>query len=98
MQFIDTPDIFWNHAKTDVRQDIQKLLFPNGLVYNFETGSGTTNIQMATSVKGIKKDLSESEKSHLVSLVGSNWKQIKKELITMWEIVNKVRYTAPVGI
>ena len=83
MQFIDTPDIFWNHAKTDVRQDIQKLLFPNGLVYNFETGFGTTNIQMATSVKGIKKDLSESEKSHLVSPTGLGWNTLHESIVEL---------------
>ena len=41
MTFIKTPDIFWNYANTSVRQDIQRLLFPNGLPYDFETGFGT---------------------------------------------------------
>lgn len=42
MSFIDTPDIFWNRASTRSRQAIQKLLFPSGIPYNFETGFGTT--------------------------------------------------------
>lgn len=41
MSFIKTPDIFWNYANTSVRQDIQRLLFPTGLPYDFETGFGT---------------------------------------------------------
>ena len=41
MSFIKTPDIFWNRANTKIRQDIQILLFPNGIVYDFETGFGT---------------------------------------------------------
>jgi hypothetical protein len=40
--FISTPDIFWNRANTRVRQAIQRLLFPAGIIYDFETGFGTT--------------------------------------------------------
>ena len=41
MSFIRTPDIFWNRANTKIRQDIQMLLFPQGIAYDFETGFGT---------------------------------------------------------
>lgn len=44
MSFITEPDLFWNRANTQVRQAIQKLLFPNGLVYDFETGFGTVDM------------------------------------------------------
>ncbi len=44
MSFITEPDLFWNRASTQVRQAIQKLLFPNGIVYNFETGFGTIDL------------------------------------------------------
>jgi DNA invertase Pin-like site-specific DNA recombinase len=44
MNFITEPDLFWNHANTQVRQAIQKLLFPNGLVYDFETSFGTIDL------------------------------------------------------
>ncbi len=43
MSFIRTPDIFWNQANTKIRQDIQMLLFPNGIAYDFETGFGTAS-------------------------------------------------------
>jgi site-specific DNA recombinase len=41
MTFIVTPDIFWNRASLQVKQAVQKLLFPKGIVYDFETGFGT---------------------------------------------------------
>lgn len=98
MSFIDTPDIFWNRANTKTRQDIQKLLFPDGIKYDFETGFGTARIANSLSVIDIKKDPSITDESHLVSLVGAEWKQIKTELITMWQIVNEVRKLTPVAV
>lgn len=41
MQFITDPALFWNHASTSIKQMVQLLLFPNGVVYDFETGFGT---------------------------------------------------------
>lgn len=41
MQFITEPALFWNHASTPVKQMLQLLLFPNGVIYDFETGFGT---------------------------------------------------------
>jgi hypothetical protein len=34
----------------------------------------------------------------MVSLIGSNWNQIKHELIAMWQIVNEVRKLTPVAV
>jgi hypothetical protein len=34
----------------------------------------------------------------MVGVVGTNWNQIKRELITMWQIVNQVRKEAPVTV
>ncbi len=44
MSFITEPDLFWNRADKQVRQAIQQLLFPKGLVYDFETGFGTIDL------------------------------------------------------
>jgi hypothetical protein len=44
MSFIKTPDVFWNRASTRSRQAIQKLLFPSGIPYDFETGFGTSEM------------------------------------------------------
>lgn len=41
MVFISDPAAFWNRASTSVKQMVQHLLFPNGIVYDFETGFGT---------------------------------------------------------
>ena len=41
MEFIKDPAVFWNHASISVKQLVQLLLFPNGVVYDFETGFGT---------------------------------------------------------
>lgn len=41
MSFISAPDVFWNRASLQIKQDIQMLLFPKGIVYDFETGFGT---------------------------------------------------------
>jgi site-specific DNA recombinase len=41
MSFIDNPHLFWNRANTRSRQAIQRLLFPVGIPYDFETGFGT---------------------------------------------------------
>lgn len=66
MSFITSPDIFWNRANTKIRQDIQMLLFPDGIPYNFETGFGTAEVATALSVLGIKKDPTVDVESHLV--------------------------------
>ena len=42
--FIKTPDVFWNRASTRSKQAIQRLLFPSGIPYDFETSFGTTDM------------------------------------------------------
>ncbi len=66
MSFITTPDIFWNRANTKIRQDIQKLLFPDGIVYDFENGFGTAKLSPLLSVIANKKDPSDVDESLVV--------------------------------
>src|SRR5690606_19835826 len=40
MSFISNPDIFWNSAPLQIKRDIQLLLFPKGIIYDFETTFG----------------------------------------------------------
>ncbi len=69
MTFIKTPDIFWNQANTRSRQAIQKLLFPSGITYDFETGFGTTKqIDSYLLLEEISKN--NDEKSALVAASG----------------------------
>lgn len=42
-QFIVDPELFWNRSSTSVKQMIQLLLFPSGVIYDFQTGFGTFN-------------------------------------------------------
>jgi hypothetical protein len=35
---------------------------------------------------------------NMVGVIGTNWNQIKRELITMWQIVNQVRKETPVTV
>jgi site-specific DNA recombinase len=69
MTFIKTPDIFWNQAGTRSRQAIQKLLFPSGIPYDFETGFGTTKqIDSYLLLEEISKN--DDEKSAMVAASG----------------------------
>jgi site-specific DNA recombinase len=69
MSFINTPDIFWNRANTKVRQDIQLLLFPNGIAYDFETGFGTAEkIKSYLLIDELSKD--NAKNSDLVTSRG----------------------------
>jgi hypothetical protein len=69
MSFIRTPDIFWNRANTKIKQDIQMLLFPNGIAYDFETGFGTTEkIKSYLLIEDLMKNY--DEKTDLVTSRG----------------------------
>jgi site-specific DNA recombinase len=66
MEFITSPDIFWNRASTKSRQAIQALLFPSGILYDFETGFGTSHdIQSYLLIKKIASG--EAKNSDLVA-------------------------------
>ena len=67
--FIKTPDIFWNRASTRSRQAIQRLLFPVGVPYDFETGFGTSDtIDSYLLLQKIASE--EATNSHLVAGTG----------------------------
>ena len=69
MVFISDPITFWNQADNSIKLMVQKLLFPKGIVYDFETGFGTT--QQIESYLLIKKIADKSAKnSNLVAATG----------------------------
>lgn len=41
MELISDPAGFWNRSSTPVKQMVQLLFFPDGVIYDFETGFGT---------------------------------------------------------
>lgn len=66
MEFITSPDTFWNRASTKSRQAIQGLLFKSGIPYDFETGFGTHDeIQSYLLIKKIA--LESAKNSDLVA-------------------------------
>ncbi len=69
MTFLSDPEKFWSEADTATKQAIQKLLFPKGLPYDFETGFGT--IENINSYLLIRKIASgEAINSNLVAPTG----------------------------
>ena len=69
MNFIQTPDIFWNRASTRSRRAIQSLLFPSGIPYDFETGFGTTkDIESYLLLNKLTKNI--AKKTDLVATSG----------------------------
>jgi hypothetical protein len=82
MSFIKTPDIFWNRANTKIRQDIQLLLFPNGIAYDFETGFGTA--EKIKSYLLIEKIADKTAKnSDLVNLTGLRWNTLYESTVEL---------------
>lgn len=63
MEFIADPKLFWNRANLQVKKAVQTLLFPTGIVYDFETGFGTapklkTSLLMEEISQKIDKNVS----------------------------------------
>jgi hypothetical protein len=82
MSFIKTPDIFWNRANTKIRQVVQLLLFPNGIVYDFETGFGTA--EKIKSYLLIEKIADKTAKnSDLVNLTGLRWNTLYESTVEL---------------
>ena len=68
INIMEQVDKQWEISSLDNQQRFQTMLFPEGLVYNYETGSfGTSKISPLYRYKPNKKDLPESEKSFLVA-------------------------------
>jgi hypothetical protein len=44
------------------------------------------------------KELKKISISSMVGVIGPNWNQIKRELVAMWQIVNKVRKETPITV
>ena len=61
----------WLLASPSARVRFQSILFPKGLVYDYENHRfGTSEISLLYRVVATKKDLPEAEKSFLVAGVG----------------------------
>ena len=64
MLFLKDPFEFWNRAPLPVQKRVQRTIFPEGLVYDFEKGFGTVKIN--ESYQLIKKMTDKSVKKSIV--------------------------------
>ena len=71
INIMEQVDKQWEISSLDNQQRFQTMLFPEGLVYNYETSNfGTSKISPLYRYTPNKKDLPESEKSVLVAGAG----------------------------
>ena len=62
--FMKDPSAFWNRAPLQVKKSVQRILFPCGLSYDFETGFGT--IELNESYLLLQKIAPEDAKNSIV--------------------------------
>ena len=68
LNFMHDVKRLWTDADPDLKQRFQKMIFPDGLTFNTTTYTfGTESISPLYRYAPNKKDLSELEKSHLVT-------------------------------
>jgi hypothetical protein len=81
----------WANASPDERLIFQRMVYPDGVPYDFATGQfGTAKMSLLYTVVNTKKDPSESEESHLVNLVQSNWNHILEEINGWYDVLYKL--------
>ncbi len=80
------PSDFWDRAPVRIQKAVQRTIFPHGLVYDFETGFGT--IELNESYLLIQKLVPGSANdSIVVGAAWMKWNLIKAEVIKSWQIV-----------
>ena len=71
LNFMHDVQRLWVDADPDLKIRFQKMIFPEGLTFDTSTVTfGTSTISPLYTYAPIKKDLSESDKSRLVTLQG----------------------------
>lgn len=67
LSYMDNAPQIWADATPDMRALYQSMIFPEGIEYNFYTKKfGTPKMSALYTLAGMKKDLSEADKSLLV--------------------------------
>ena len=83
----------WLDADYDLRVRFQTMLFPQGTTFDMTTMHfGTEKISPLYRYAANKKDLSEPEKSSLVTLVQSIYKELVDEIIRWNDILSGLNY------
>ena len=71
INFMDQVDKLWADASFDLQQQFQKMLFPNGVVYDSQNRRfGTSEISVLYRLETNKNDLERSLKFNLVAGAG----------------------------
>lgn len=84
MNFMGNAHKLWIDADVDMRQRFQKAIFPEGVMLDTKNlHFGTAQISPLYRYKPNKKDLSESEKSLLVSHVDITWNSFLPYLVSL---------------
>ncbi len=71
LDFMNNASVLWAQADLDIKQKFQRMIFPEGVAMDFSTQKfRTTKISPLYRYAPTKKDLSEAEKSLLVTPTG----------------------------
>jgi hypothetical protein len=87
-QILGAPGQAWEALEPQDRPLLQRFVFPAGISYSPVTGFGTAQTPLLLAIcRG-----EEYTASQLVTLLGSSWNQIEKELkdlVTLGDIIHK---------
>jgi site-specific DNA recombinase len=79
--FIGNTAKLWRDADAENKQRFQKMIFPEGIIYDFGVGFGTAKLGLAYGIIGQLAD----ENNSLVALSIDTWNLIKRELVAWYE-------------
>ena len=90
LNFMHDVQRLWVDADPDLKIRFQKMIFPEGLTFDTSTATfGTSTISPLYTYAPIKKDLSELDKSRLVTHVRGTWKAVIEDLIRLGELLDE---------
>lgn len=96
ISFMQDPARYWNLSDIEVKKRLQDLIFPHGLVYDFDEGFRTADVSKAYL---LTKQLSKSIQKNPI-LVGASrtyWNQIKADLLSMYQITESINMSTLLG-
>lgn len=101
VNFMENTAQLWQDGAPEHRRKFQSLIFKDGLILNTQTLQfGTDNISPLYRYVPNKKDLSETEKSHVVTPIAENWNLLREELLRWHSMLLSIQMeeTYPVAI
>lgn len=90
--FMEHTAQLWKDAAPEHRRRFQNMIFKEGLILNTQTLEfGTPNISPLYRYIPNKKDLSETEKPHLVTPIDPFWNLIRGELVRWYGVLSGIQ-------